>query len=148
MALPFIVALICDKTEGLAFLANFRLVQEAFENPELAADREHARAVLGYLSEDSISAMPFHRLAGADTGRASQLFRRLLNEPGFSWERDGESLLRKHKPRCFGAKPLPLPIWYADCRSARHRYPNPSALSKPWTGLSANQIPVPAASGT
>jgi hypothetical protein len=101
------VALICDETEGLAFLANFRLVQEAFENPELAADREHARAVLGYLSEDSISAMPFHRLAGADTGQASQLFRRLLNEPEFSWERDGESLLRKHKPRCFGAKPLP-----------------------------------------
>lgn len=101
------VALICDETEGLAFLANFHLVQEAFENPEIAADREHARAVLGYLSEDSISAMPFHRLARADTGRASQLFRRLLNEPGFSWERDGESLLRKHKPQCFGAIPLP-----------------------------------------
>lgn len=101
------VALICDETEGLAFLANFRLVQEAFENPELAADREHERAVLGYLSEDSISALPFRRLAGADTARASRLFERLLNEPGFSWERDGEALLRKHKPHCFGAKPQP-----------------------------------------
>lgn len=101
------VALICDETEGLAFLPNFRLVQEAFENPELAADREHERAVLGYLSEDSISALPFRRLAGADTARASRLFERLLNEPGFSWERDGEALLRKHKPHCFGAKPQP-----------------------------------------
>lgn len=46
-------------------------------------------------------------LAGADTGRASQLFQDLLKKPGFSWERDGEALLRKHKPWCFEAKPLP-----------------------------------------
>jgi hypothetical protein len=101
------VALICDETEGLMFLANFRLVQEAFENPDLAADREHRQAVLGYLREDSISALPFRRLAAADTTRASQLFQRLLKRPGFSWERDGEALLRKNKPFCFSAKPQP-----------------------------------------
>ena len=50
---------------------------------------------------------PFRRLAGADTGRASQLFQHLLEKPGFSWERDGEALLRKHKPWCFEANPLP-----------------------------------------
>ena len=101
------VALICDETEGLTFLANFRLVQEAFENPELAVDREHRQAVLGYLRGDSISTLPFRRLAEADTARASQLFQRLLNKPGFSWERDGEALLRKHKPCCFSAEPQP-----------------------------------------
>jgi len=52
--------------------------------------------VLGYLKADSISALPFRRLAGADTARASQLFQHLLKEPGFSWERDGEALLRMH----------------------------------------------------
>ena len=36
-----------------------------------------------------------------------QLFQHLLDKPGFSWERDGEALLRKHKPWCFGAKPHP-----------------------------------------
>jgi Domain of unknown function (DUF6398) len=101
------VALICDETEGLMYLANFRLVQEAFENPGLAADPEHRQAVLGYLRADSISALPFRRLAEADTTRASQLFQRLLKKPSFSWERDGEALLRKHKPWCFGAKPQP-----------------------------------------
>jgi hypothetical protein len=101
------VAFVCDETEGLMFLANFGLVQEAFENPGLDADREHQEAVLGYLKADSISALPFRRLAGADTARASQLFQRLLKEPGFRWERDGEALLRKHKPWCFGAKPQP-----------------------------------------
>jgi hypothetical protein len=101
------VALAYDETEGLMFLANFALVREAFENPWLAADSEHRQAVLGYLKADSISALPFRRLARADTARASQLFQHLLKKPGFSWERDGEALLRKHKPWCFGAKPQP-----------------------------------------
>ena len=47
------------------------------------------------------------RLAGADTARASQLFQHLPKKPSFSWERDGEALLRKHKPWCFGAEPQP-----------------------------------------
>jgi hypothetical protein len=101
------VAVACDETEGMMFLANFVLVREAFENPGLAAEREHRQAVLGYLKADSISALPFRRLAGADTARASQLFQHLLKKPGFSWERDGEALLRKHKPWCFGAEPQP-----------------------------------------
>jgi hypothetical protein len=101
------VALAYDETEGLMFLANFALVRDAFENPGLAADSEHRQAVLGYLEAGSISAVPFRRLAGADTGRASQLFQHLLNKPGFLWERDGEALLRKHKPWCFGVEPHP-----------------------------------------
>jgi len=101
------VALAYDETEGLVFPGNFALVREAFEDPGLAANPEHRRAVLGYLKADSISALPFRRLAGADTGRATQLFQHLLKKPGFSWERDGEALLRKHKPWCFEANPLP-----------------------------------------
>src|SRR5205823_13589915 len=75
--------------------------------PGRPAGSEHRRAVLGYLGADSISALPFRRLARADTARASQLFQHLLEKPGFSWERDGEALLRKHKPWCFGAEPQP-----------------------------------------
>jgi len=101
------VALAYDETEGLVFLGNFALVREAFEDPGRAANSEHRQAVLGYLEADGISALPFRRLAGADTGRASQLFQHLLKKPGFSWERDGEALLRKHKPWCFEANPLP-----------------------------------------
>lgn len=107
LAIAPTVAVACDETEGMMFLANFVLVREAFENPGLAAEREHRQAVLGYLKADSISALPFRRLAGADTARASQLFQHLLKKPGFSWERDGEALLRKHKPWCFGAEPQP-----------------------------------------
>ena len=56
-------------------------------------------------TQQTLDALPFRRLAGADTGRASQLFQHLLKKPGFSWERDGEALLRKHKPWCFEANP-------------------------------------------
>ncbi len=101
------VALLCDETEGLMFLANFSQVQEAFENPALAADRAHREAVLGYLKSDSVSALPLRRLAESDTARASQLFQRLLKKPAFSWESDGEALLREHKPWCFGTTPQP-----------------------------------------
>lgn len=45
--------------------------------------------------------------ADAAASEASQLFQHLLKKPGFSWERDGEALLRKHKPWCFEASPLP-----------------------------------------
>lgn len=108
------VGVIYDETEGLTLLANSRLVQEAFENPDLATDREHRRAVLGYLKEDSISALPIRRLAEFDTARASLLFQRLLKRPAFSWDRDGEALLRKHKPHCFGTQPQPCMIPFSD----------------------------------
>jgi hypothetical protein len=107
LAIAATVGLICDEAEGLTLLANFRLVQEAFENPGLAADREHRQAVLGYLRDDSISTLPFRRLADADTARASQLFQHLLKKPGFSWERDGDALLRRHKPFCFSTNAQP-----------------------------------------
>ena len=65
------------------------------------------RPLMNPSSSTSSTTSSFRRLAEADTARASQLFRRLLNKPSFSWERDGEALLRKHKPWCFGAEPQP-----------------------------------------
>lgn len=101
------VAVIYDDEEGLTYLAEFGLVEEAFDNPELAAHRRHRRAVLGYLEDDSVSTLAFRRLAERDTEKASKLFQRLLNKPRFSWPRDGEALLRKHKPGCFDRDPQP-----------------------------------------
>jgi hypothetical protein len=101
------VALICDPAEGLVFLANFRLVQEAFEDPRLAADQAHRQAVLGYLRDDSVSTLPFRRLADRNPAAASRLLQRLLKKPSFSWEEHGEALLRKYKPRCFGRQRYP-----------------------------------------
>jgi hypothetical protein len=92
------VAAIYDEAEGLIFLTDFGSVEAAFDHPDLAYDDKHRQTVLGYLKDDSVSALPFRRLAARDPDRASLLFARLLKKPRFVWARDGEALLRRYKP--------------------------------------------------
>jgi hypothetical protein len=101
------VAVIYDELEGLTFLGEFGLVEAVFDDPGLLADRDHRRAVLGYLSDDTVSPLPFRRLAQRNTETASRVFQRLLKKPTFSWERDGEHLLRRRKPGFFDRPALP-----------------------------------------
>ena len=101
------VGLIYDEIEGLNFYPDFGLLEETFADPTLAAEAEHREAVLGFLHEPSISPLPFHRLAEQDPARASQVFQRVLKRPRFSWERDGEALLRKHKASYYEHPVLP-----------------------------------------
>lgn len=101
------IGMIYGEEEGLNFYLNFGTVAETFANPALAADRKHRQAVLGYLNDESISPLPFRRLANEDHERASQVFQRVLKQPRFSWERDGEALLRKHKAEFFAQPVLP-----------------------------------------
>jgi hypothetical protein len=101
------VGVVYDEDEGLTFLAEFAMVQEVFEDPRLLADRDHRRAVVGYLNDDSVSPLPFRRLARRDPVKASEVFRRLLKKPNFSWERDGEQLMRHRKPSFFARPTLP-----------------------------------------
>jgi len=91
------VGVVFDEIEGLNFWVNFGLLEEAFANPELVTGRRYRQAVLGYLKEPSLSPLPLRRLAERDPERANQAFRRVLKQPGFLWERDGEALLRRHK---------------------------------------------------
>jgi hypothetical protein len=101
------VGVVYDEEEGLTFLAEFGLVQEVFEDPRLLADRDHRRAVVGYLNDVSVSPLPFRRLARRDRAKASEVFCRLLKRPDFSWERDGEQLMRHRKPSFFARPALP-----------------------------------------
>jgi len=101
------VGVVYDEVEGNYFWANFGLLQETFADSALAARRRHREAVLGYLEEPSISPLALRRLAEPDPERASQVFRRVLKRPGFSWERDGEALLRQYKASWFERPVLP-----------------------------------------
>lgn len=99
------VGVVYDGEEGLTFLADFGLVDEVFEDPRLLADRDYRRAVVGYLNDDSVSPLPFRRMALRDPVKASEVFRRLLKKPNFTWERDGEQLMH-HRKASFFAKPM------------------------------------------
>jgi hypothetical protein len=101
------LGVIYDESDGIGFLADYAKLKELFANPDLAADKEHARLFHAYLKDDSVSPSPLRRLAAAHPDTADAVFRKLLKKPAFTWASDGEALLRKHKPRYFKKTPRP-----------------------------------------
>ena len=102
------VALIYDAVDGLGFYVDYALAQAAFADPELIRRPRYREVVSAYLREEGISPVPIQRLvseAGSDA--ADRVFQKLLKKPRFSWERDGEALLRKYKADWYANPPLP-----------------------------------------
>jgi hypothetical protein len=101
------VGVIYDEVDGLYFVPDFGLVEEVFNDPDLVGDRRHRQAVIGFLESPDLLPLPLVRLAARDPERASEVFRRALKRPTFDWTRDGEALLRKHKPDYYATPPYP-----------------------------------------
>ena len=95
-------------------ICDFVLADDAFENPDLARTQPYRRLLKGYLTDDAVSPVPLIRLAERDHDKADQLFRRLLGTPRFTWSKDGEALLRKHKPAWYERPPLPRTVVISD----------------------------------
>lgn len=104
------LAVVFDEEEGLSFFPGFDLAQAAFADPSLLVRRPYRDVISGYLRGADTGPGILRRLAAPDPAKADQVFRKLLNKPGFSWQRDGEALLRKHKPTWFDAPILPRVI--------------------------------------
>jgi hypothetical protein len=77
-----------------------------FRNPE-RLEHGRQRQGAGYWESPTISPLAFRRLAEPDPARANRVFRRVLRRPEFSWERDGEALLRQYKASWFERPALP-----------------------------------------
>jgi hypothetical protein len=101
------VGVIYDEVEGLNFYAEFGLVEAVFADSALLRRRLYKQRLLDYLDDDSVSPVPFRRLADRDPERASVLFQKLLRRPGFDWRTDGETLLRERKAEFFDRPPQP-----------------------------------------
>ena len=106
------VALIYDETDGLGFFGGFGEFERAFTKPTLLVQPRYRQRVVDYLNDDSVSPLPFRRMADRDPSCASEVFRRVLGRKNFDWQRDGEKLMRKRKRFFFDRAPLPrvLPI--------------------------------------
>ncbi|MFI6454000.1 hypothetical protein ACIBF6_20865 [Streptosporangium amethystogenes] len=104
------VAIVLDEEEGLGFHPDFDLLQEVFANPALIVRGRYREVVSGYLRGDDAGPRILRRLTAKDPGKASKVFRKLLKKPRFSWEHDGEALLRKHKADCYDGPRLPRVI--------------------------------------
>jgi hypothetical protein len=101
------VALLYDEVEGLNYYRNFGRLDALFADPAAASDRSHLALLREYLRDDSISPLPIRRLVERHPDRADAVFRALLRKPGFSWERDGEALLRDRKKAYVDREPVP-----------------------------------------
>lgn len=101
------IGVIYDESDGIGFVADYAKIRDLFANPDLATSKEHAKLLHGYLKADGVSPTPLRRLAAAHPDTADVVFRKVLKKPDFTWARDGEALLRKHKPQDFKEKPQP-----------------------------------------
>jgi hypothetical protein len=104
------VGVVYDEVDGMNYFPEFGLVEEAFASPELIAKPRYREAVQNYLRSPGIIPLPLRLLAERDPEKASRLFQKLLKKPRFSWERDGEKLLRRYKPEYYAKPVLPSVI--------------------------------------
>jgi hypothetical protein len=115
--------------EGMSFYPGYYLLEELFANPALIARRRYREALSGCLRAPDTSPELLRRLAARDPAKASVVFARLLKRKrGFTWETDGEDLLRQHKPSYFDATQLPRTVVLSETLS--------TALRRARTGLS------------
>lgn len=101
------VGIMFDEVEGLWFLPEYRLIQEVFADPALITGGRYREAVSGYLKSQSLPPIALRRPAEQDPDRASRVFARLLGKLRFTWQRDGEALLRRYKAGFSDQTPLP-----------------------------------------
>jgi hypothetical protein len=108
--------------EGMSFYPNYHLLEELFSHPALIARRRYRETLSDCLRDPDISPEPLRKLAARDPAKASTVFAKLLRRKrGFSWETDGEALLRQHKPRYFDGTLLPRTVVLSDPLSAAFR---------------------------
>ncbi len=101
------VGVVFDEVDGLKFLPNYRLVVDAFTDPDQLSDERHRDVVRSYFGDRDISPRVLTRLAGADPERASRVVQRVLDRAGFSWADSGEVLLNEMKAAYYAAPVLP-----------------------------------------
>jgi hypothetical protein len=101
------IGVIYDEVDGLNFFAELGRLDSLYADPRLARDRRYLAHLRNYLSDDTVSPLPFHRLAELHPEGVDAVLRALLGKPEFRWERDGEKLLRRRKKSFYGREPMP-----------------------------------------
>jgi len=111
--------------EGMSFYPDYHLLEELFGNPALIARRRYRETLSDFLYDPDTSPEALRQLAARDPAKASKVFSRLLKHRGFSWEANGEGLLRELKPSYFDGTLFPRTVVLSEplskaLRDARH----------------------------
>jgi len=117
--------------EGISFYPNYHLLEEVFGNPALLARRRYRETLADFLYDPDTSPEPLRQFAARDPAKASKVFARLLRQKGFSWEADGEALLRELKPSYFDGTLLPRTVVLSEPLSKALRDARPDRPERP-----------------
>ncbi|MFO7970380.1 MAG: hypothetical protein R6U40_01365 [Desulfobacterales bacterium] len=99
------VGMLCDSVEGLCFLIDYRQFINVFEYPEEQLGRRDAEdLVLGYLESDTVSDVPFRRVAQNFPDNFKQVISYYGDQKGFSSRRI-DDLMLEFKPQTFNKLP-------------------------------------------
>lgn len=93
--------------DGLYYLPEYGLVADSFAHPALAGEKHHRMAVKDCIEDPDVPPAAIRRLAEAHEEAADQVIRTIIKRPDFSWPRDGEALLRRHKREYYDDPPRP-----------------------------------------
>ena len=109
----------------MSFYPGYNLLEELFSNPALIARRRYQETLSNFLRDPGTSPEPLRELAARDQAKANKVFTRLLKHKGFSWDADGEALLRDFKPSYFDGTLYPRTVVLSEplseaLRNARH----------------------------
>jgi hypothetical protein len=101
------VGVIFDDVDGLNFYPDYGMLQDLFGDPVLAADKQYADVLRGYLRSETIAPLPLQRLAAAHPDTVDAVFRKILRKRDFTWAEHGEALMRRRKAWYYRREPRP-----------------------------------------
>ena len=101
------VGIIFDDVDGLNFYPDYGMLRDLFGDPVLAADKQYADVLRGYLGSETIAPLPLQRLAAAHPETVDAVFRKTLRKRDFTWAEHGEALMRRRKAWYYQREPRP-----------------------------------------
>jgi hypothetical protein len=101
------VGIVYDTVEGMNLYRDFDLLDALFTDPALTASRRHAELLRSYVRDNSISPLPFQRMATAHPDTVDTVIGKVLRKPGFIWAEHGERWLRRRKAEFYEHEPRP-----------------------------------------
>ena len=101
------VGVIFDDVDGLNIYPDYGMLRDLFGDPVLAADKQYADVLRGYLGSETIAPLPLQRLAAAHPDTVDAVFRKILRKRDFTWAEHGEALMRRRKAWYYRREPRP-----------------------------------------
>ena len=101
------VGVIFDDVDGLNVYPDYGMLQDLFGDPVLAADKQYADVLRGYLGSETIAPLPLQRLAAAHPDTVDAVFLKILRKRDFTWAEHGEALMRHRKAWYYQREPRP-----------------------------------------